>query len=431
MPALRSAAPHLSTFGRLTLPRAFGPVLIALLLLLLWTTPSASAQAATGTIRGTVTNGSLDNKPVPGQTVTLLPVSAAGPGERTTATSAEDGTFVFEGQSTANTQQYVAWVEYEGARYQVGPFQFDANSSEKTVDITIYEPTATDPGINIARNAIVLVPNPQQRQLGVIELFELVNPAKQAYIGKPAAANTANQRASAIFSLPDGAHDLQILSGIQVNALIQMPGGYADSLPVPPGTHQIVVQYFIDYEDNGLLFTKPFSYDTGEVDVLLVDGKWTLNADGFKPNGTVNEGGQTYQAYQGMNFKAGQPMRLVVTGAGLTTEQLGNRELIQWGIGGLIALVVVGGVGVPLLRRRRKPKIAGTLRPAPAVTAALAETAEHSIGAREDERQDLLDMIADLDDRHDAGEIGDDEWERLRAAKKAALIELIREARGI
>ncbi|GIW06747.1 MAG: hypothetical protein KatS3mg060_1552 [Dehalococcoidia bacterium] len=107
-------------------------------------------------------------------------------------------------------------------------------------------------------------------------------------------------------------------------------------------------------------------------------------------------------------------------------------------MGGGILLVTVAAVAVPLLRRRGKPLAAAVpdanraVSPPPAArTGPIAAGSADVPEPQADEREALVSAIADLDDRYEAGEIGEEEWRRLRQAKKAALVALIREIRGI
>ncbi|GIW06746.1 MAG: hypothetical protein KatS3mg060_1551 [Dehalococcoidia bacterium] len=209
-----------------------------------------------GVVTGRVVNGSADGAAVPGVAITLLPVTNAGPGQRLNATSASDGTFRFDGLPTGSGQFFVVWAEFEGARYQQGPLQFPAGGSELTVDLAVYSPIETDPGIRLTRQVVIIVPAPQQRQLTVLTLADVVNPSNQAYIGRP----VGQQRQTLRFGLPAGSRSLQVLEGMQVNAVTQTMDGFADTLPIKPGQSTVVFQYLVDYLDNGLLFTLPTYY---------------------------------------------------------------------------------------------------------------------------------------------------------------------------
>ncbi|GIW11125.1 MAG: hypothetical protein KatS3mg061_2182 [Dehalococcoidia bacterium] len=395
--------------------------LVALGLLMLLAAMPALAQGV-GTLSGRVTDGSADRAPVAGLTVTLLPVSNTGPGQRQQTTTGPDGSYHFSGLNTASGQFYVVWTEYEGARFQEGPLQFAPGSSTLTQDLTVYTPTENDPGLRVLRNAIVIVPAPAQRQLTVLQLVDLENPSSQAWVGRPVGQGRQTLR----FGLPASARGLQVLAGLQVNAVVQTADGFADTLPVSPGGREVVFQYLVDYLDNGILFTLPVHYPTEQVRVLLADGDWRLTADGLRPAGMVEQGGQRFQQYQGERFAAGQEIRLVIQGAGLTGQVLDDRTLVTAGVGGAIALVTTLAVAVPLLRRRRRQVSPGKRRVASAPPGATRPPEP-----RADEREALIAAIADLDDRHEAGELNDEEWQRLRAAKKEALIALIREVRGI
>jgi hypothetical protein len=392
---------------------------------------TAGAQGG-GVVSGRVVNGSLGGIPAAGVAVTLLPVTNAGPGQRLSTTSGPDGGFRFEGLPSGSGQFFVIWAEFEGARYQQGPLQFPAGASELTVELPVYTPTETDPGIRLTRQVVVIVPAPAQRQLTVLTLADIENPSNQAFVGR----QVGQQRQTLRFGLPAGSRSLQVLEGIQVNAVAQTADGFADTLPVKPGQSTVVFQYLVDYLDNGLLFTLPTYFPIDELSLLLAEGDWTLTADGVQPGGIVDQGGRRFRSYVARNLAAGQQIRAVIQGQGLTSQALANQTLFTAAVGGGIMAVTVASVAIPVLRRRRRSDSSprrGERRSAPRapLVDAVPVPPESASEPRGEEREALLAAIADLDDRHEAGELPDEEWERLRAAKKAALVALIRDVRGI
>jgi hypothetical protein len=394
--------------------------------------PSARAQAP-GVVSGRVVNGSVGGTVVEGVPVTLLPVTNAGPGQRLSTSTGPDGGFRFDGLPTGAGTYYVVWAEFQGARFQQGPLQFAPGAAELPVELTVYTPTETDPGIRLARQVVVIVPSPAQRQLNVVTLVEVENPSPYAYLGP----QVGQQRQTLRFGLPAGSRSLQVVEGIQVNAVTRTNDGFADTLPIRPGLTTVVFQYLVDYVDNGLLFSLPTYYPTQELSILLAEGDWALTADRVRRAGTVEQDGRRFQSYTATNLEPGHEIRAVIQGQGLTSQALANQSLFTAAVGGAIVLVTVVAVATPLVRRRRSRSTARPASPAarggqrahspPQVETRPAPVSE----PRADEREALIAAIADLDDRHEAGEISDEEWTRLRAAKKAALVALLREVRGI
>lgn len=394
--------------------------------------PMATAQE-TGVLLGRVVNGSAGGVAVADVPVTLLPVTNTGPGQRQSTTTGSDGRFRFDGLSTGAGSYFVVWAEFEGARYQQGPFQFAPGATELPVELAVYLPTETDPGIRLTRQVVVIVPSPAQRQLNVVTLVDVDNPSPYAYIGP----QVGQQRQTLRFGFPAGSRGLQVIEGIQVNAVARTADGFADTLPVRPGQTTIVFQYLVDYLDNGLLFRLPTYHPTQELSILLAEGDWTLTADRLRRGGMVEQGGQRFQSYTATSLEPGQEIRAVIQGQGLTSQALANQTLFTVAVGGAIAVVTVVAVATPLVRRRRSRADA---RPRPRTVLASQSVQAPprgeappslTIEPRAEERDALIAAIADLDDRHEAGELSDEEWARLRAAKKAALVVLLREVRGI
>ncbi|MCS7001830.1 MAG: hypothetical protein NZ518_03175, partial [Dehalococcoidia bacterium] len=309
-----------------------------------------------GVIRGAVVNGAKDNAPVTDLTVTLMPVSAMGPGQRQTTQLSSDGAFQFTGLSTAPGQSYVLWTEYQGARYQLEPMRFDSTSAERVVTLTVFEATTTDPGIAITRNTIVILPQPSDKTLGVLEMIEANNPSKSTYVGKPQPGLPPDRPVSLMSSWPKGSGNLQILQGIHVNGLATTDRFYGSSLPMTPGTTNIMAQYTVDYTERTATFAKTILYPTSEFHVLVADGRWTMSGPAnLVYRGDIEESGRKFRVYTANNLTPDQPIQLAITGDGLAPTFWDELPVLPGLIGAIVLFGIVGGAAVPILRRRRHP----------------------------------------------------------------------------
>ena len=138
---------------------------------------------------------------------------------------------------------------------------------------------------------------------------------------------------------------------------------------------------------------------------LLVENKGLkASSDTLAGGQSVNYNSTNYLQYGGKDIAANTPVTLNLTGL----AKSGNSAL-KWG--GIAAAILVLGVGLgyPLSRRRRVPaKVEGQ-------------------APRSSERQELLMMLAKLDDDYEAGVLGEAEYNARRAQIKQRLVEMSRQ----
>jgi len=167
-------------------------------------------------------------------------------------------------------------------------------------------------------------------------------------------------------------------------------GGWADTWVVRPGnsTLSLMVQYTLPYED-GASVSHLLKYPTTTINLPLPDVGVSLDLDdGWVPGQQAAMGGGSFTSYTMSNLAAGSELTMAFEGrprlvAGATTVERDNTtELL---VGGLVAVAVIGIAVVLISRWRREPE-------------------------EELDRDELLELIAGLDDAYEMGEIAEDEY---------------------
>ncbi|TAK32640.1 MAG: hypothetical protein EPO21_14925 [Chloroflexota bacterium] len=381
---------RLSVFG------LFGSTVAALLTLLVLTAP---VSADGGVLEGRLKNGTAGAVLPAGLDVTLT-ASGAEAGSNLIQRAKVDGQGSFRFTLDATTgYTYTLTTLYQEVEYRSPPVSFAAAETAKQIELTVYETTESDAALTIEVAHTVLEPDPQDQAAWAVEAAVILNSGDRTYIGNPQ-RSLDGKRATLLFSWPDGSQHLQPMQGLDVDRLIEVNNGFADTAPVLPGKHEVGYTYMVPIQNGAVSFARAVDYPTKRFTALVVDTGGRIDGGALSRGEPADVDGKRYQVFTGQNLAPGSPITLNLSGipSGRTTS---TSMLIIALVAG--ALAVAAGVAVYIWRGRS----AGVLT--------RQSTAD---------RDRLLADLAELDDSFEAGEIDEEEYQAERAMRKRQLAEL-------
>jgi hypothetical protein len=399
--------------------------------------PAAMAAAKDG-ISGTVVNGTTD-APAANQEVTLSLFDQQTQTGTSTATTDADGAFSFAAPPEG-TQGYQVSTTYADVIFRSPPTQYTPGQPAE-VTLNVYETTTDAADVTLA-SWIVWV-DQEGEGAAVQHDLQWSNGGDSAYVGEQTAPD--GSPITTQVPLEPGASNPQFL-GLYLDTPGQTLGDrYVNSQALVPGDSSATVRYNVS--DLSQL-TLPVTLPTTTLQLFVPTGV-TVTAEGLTTSGEVTDRGITYQVFNAQNLKAGDTLRVELSG--LTGG--GARSPLLWVGIGIVVIAALGGIVAWLLLRRRArrqqpvrkgavqrgrqpqdPAKNGRPRQTPAarraeLVAAAAYDSDDDTEVDVDEQFDLLiDEIAALDLAHEKGLIEQDSYETLRAAAKGRLLRL-REAR--
>lgn len=402
--------------------------LIALgIIILLRGVAVATAADAPGIMKGAVVNKTAGGDSISGQQVTLVTYSGSAEKGSQTATLDAQGQFSFQGLGVTPDLAYQLQFQYKGVDYGAHPVSFPAGSTEQTAELAVFEPTADQGMVKSTARHYLLQPEPGG--LMVSEIVILKNGSDRVYVGstevQPGLKETLR------IELPAEATDVQFGQGMTKTRVVQLPGGYADTLPIFPGDGQRIFRYKIPATGDSAVLSTRLSMATDRVSALAPDNGIQLSATGLPERGSRDMQGAKSLLLSGQNLPAGTELRITVdqlskagtvaSAAGAVAPQPSSQMTPLALVGGAAVLGVVAA-GVVLVRRRRAgdgPRDDDSFD----VPEQLDDAPESQ--ALETERERLVAAIARLDDDHEQGKLGSEEYGRLRAEKKQQLLRLV------
>ena len=374
-------------------------ILLGILFMVGLAAPVFGDEPGVGILEGQIINGTAGGASVAGVKVNL-DVLRNGAEQTPSVTVADsEGSFIFAHLATDAAYSYKVSATFQGAAYESDPVTFSAGSTSISANITVYNATKNDGAISVALAHTILYP--QDGSTLVKEYYLFTNSGDQTYIGP--VQGSAN--GTLLFSLPPGATEFTPTIGAMDNI-----GGnnIVDTTPVLPGMHEVAYSYKLNRSLANLTFTLKIIYTTSRFDFLIQGEDYSAASDQLAPDDAMVISNVKYTHLSGQNLRPGTSLAIRLSAASSTAGR-GSLWLV------IIGAVILIGAGIGsfyVIRRNRR---------APVVI-------QDNLTQR---RAQLLDEIAELDDRFEDGSIKEEYYRKLRDAKKAELSELTRKQKGV
>ena len=266
------------------------------------------------TIEGRIVNGTEGGGSVEGVRVVLVEKAPAA--QETSSTAADaDGRFRFDDVVYDPQTLYGLTVQRLGVVYG-GPLDL-SSGPPPLVEITVYDAASNEANIAVGSSSLLIAGvDPGTRTVSVLEIVTLRNDGDVAYVPGPDPMSLLR------FSLPTGATELAVDTSLLAADFVQVDRGFALTVGVPPGTHEIMFGYRFPYSGSETSFVKTFRYGADEVRVLAPEGVAELSVDGLGASGTAAIGERSYTVYEG---SAPRGERVSVSLGALPQPSVGQR----------------------------------------------------------------------------------------------------------
>lgn len=354
----------------------------------------ASAQ---GTIEGQVVNKTPNGKGVADISVELKTLQQGQDKGSVTTRTDSQGRFRFAGLSTEPAYIYGVTLNYQEADYDSGDMSFKAGETAKNVEIAVWDATDSGQGIKIGTSHVVV--QFEGDGLKVTEYYRVENPGDKTYVGSKV-VSSLGKKETLRFVLPPGAQVQHLALGLKECCVSLENGALVDTMGITPGIREVAFVYATTFSSprHVLPIVAPLPIDG--LDVVVEDKGIQVSSSRLSPPQSMNIENLQVLVMSARKIERGERVETVLTG--LPTAGLASS--LRWLGIGLMAAALAFGVAYPLLRRRH---------------ATVAVSAQG-------ERYRLLEEVAKLDDSFEAGQIGQDEYDRLRSTKMARLMALSR-----
>lgn len=346
--------------------------------------PAMRATTEKGRLVGRISNRSQGGILIPNLEVFLEKYVNQNLTEKVRTLTDRDGYFQFVDLLLTPENSYRVALKYQGVDYSGHPFSFAQGENLKTMEIGVYD--ATDKPEKIKINMKHIFIDIEEGVLKVTEALSIENFGNTTY------------RGPLHFSLLKGFENLQFGRGIDTCCSEIKESGFSENVPFYPGRKEVTYSYQLKYDSPRYLFTPIIDYLTENLDLMIRDLGIKLESKRLVFISAVEMGEKKYLRLSARELLPNENVEVKISGLPLGPERYRLYVLIFAG------LIVLFGLAYPFIRR--KPVTIG----------------ESGEVGQMGEKEELLKEIAELDDRYAAGEIGTEEYEKLRRKKKKILV---------
>ncbi|MCB8965562.1 MAG: c-type cytochrome [Ardenticatenaceae bacterium] len=379
----------------------------------------ANAPIEAATINGVVMNATT------GTAVADVPVLLRGftpdiqQSLALTTTADVNGAYSFDISMVAPDLVYLISVSYDDLSFSSDVGQLSQSETIIDLPVTVYDQT-TDPAVvNVAQVHIVLE-FLSEETVQVTELYVFENQANAVFVGESGNPDLGTVQ----LGIPDTAQGVtfeRAFSGmdsfIAATEVIQTGDGYADTVPLRPGrsTSSLIANYALAY-DKGVEFSHLMPYAVTNATVILPDAGVELTNDGWAEQTQQTMGGM-FLSYARQNLPAGSTLTVQLEGepqeiASTTGSSVAapRNQTLELAIGGVALAAVLGGAYF-VIRGRQTADDEDEYE----------EEEEDALVGNGRNADELIQLIAELDNAFANGDIDEADYQAQRADLKAEL----------
>lgn len=359
--------------------------------------PPGAASPAAGSVAGRVINGTGGAGIPAGLEVTLHGFDDQAEVVTRTTRVDRQGAYAFDEVENAPGRLFVVTVLYQGVLYGTEIAHMPEAGASTDIPLTIYEAT-TDPSAARIDRLHLLLQFPSEDTVEVVELWLVSNS------GDRTVATTEGEGLLQV-SLPPGAGQLSFDEGERFR---DVPGGFVDTFPLRPGdgSGQLTFSYQLPYPRR-LELERTFPLAVAAAVILAPDDGPTVSGPGVIDAGVRQVGEIVLHQYEVGPIPAGEPVALTLAGRPPSASGGGGLSVTPSSVlGAAVLLVSLAAAGWWLRRpgsrtRHAMPDAAGS------------------------QAQEVLAAIARLDEDHEAGRIGEEDYQRRRLDLKRRAVEFL------
>ena len=311
--------------------------LVVTLTLLTLATPRPTLAAEPGAIRGRIINGTADALVPSGLTATLdgFRRTERLPGRLVAV--APDGLFEVDPVESGPEYAYVLTVVYDGATYSSRVLTVP-DGAVVEASLIVYEVTHDDPGISL-ESITRLLRRQTADALSVVEIAEIAVPGDRTYVPQAQPGVQPTLR----FAVPEGAFDLQPISGFAPQDVVIGGPGFAVFAPLAPGVQSLVFGYQLAVPDGVASFDWRLALPAGTVRLLSEAGALETDVRGLDAVGEDAFGDLTVQLWETRDAPQGASFAVRVRDASMPgiVRAIRATTADRWGI-------IASGVAVAL-----------------------------------------------------------------------------------
>jgi len=309
------------------------------------------------------------------------------------AQSLADGTFLFSDAPFDANLQYAVMATFEDVTYFSDVVPMDITSMQVTVDVPVYESTSQLTNVQVDQMHVLF--DFAEDGMETKEIYILSNTGERTV--KDVYQLDADKTGTLEFPLPSDA-DFVFFKPDDQDRFVKLDGRFADTYPMLPGANsaQIMINYLVPFTDGRTYnYTAPLNIVSMNF-LVEEESNVTLQGEGLAgPEQMTLDDGKSYLVYSYAHLRAGESLNIIFTGNGETNKVAGS-SFPPVAMGVAVLGLALMGFGI---WRWRKP-----------------DNLQYADEEQADDTplDDLILKIAQLDEKHELGQLDAQEHQRQR-----------------
>jgi len=252
-----------------------------------------------------------------------------------TTTLADDGSYQFSEIEMPVGRVFLTTIDYDGWTY--GSEIAEVQEGDQTIElpIEVYETTTDTTGL-FADRLHMFFEQLDENTLRVVELFIISNSGNNTVVATEEGTPVLN------FSLPAEAANLEFQDGIIGDRYVITEDGFGDTLPIRPGmgNYQVLFSYEMPFQSKfDLVHT--INLQTDALVLLVPEDSVEIKGENIEDAGVRDMQGVIYHMYNGSSLKAGDELRLSITGqrASIVNSISSSGVMIGFAVLGIVLII--------------------------------------------------------------------------------------------
>ncbi len=370
-------------------------------------------------VSGTVRNGTLGGEVPVGLEVLLHRFGDEGQIDVVATLTQEDGSYTFQAVEAAENSAYAVVTNFQGVPYSAA---VPPPVGSESIELVVYETLQSIDIIRLEADIMLIDRGADKSRLSALEAVGIMNDGDHTFV--PDLEQPANFNFMR-FSLPEGAINLDVGSDLPGGEIINIGTGFALTAPVKPGRHQVTYTYVVPYSGSSTLITRSFPMGVDTFGLLVRADLGSVESTQLVEQQQVDIGGITYASWESEKLAPGQRVSYRISGLptpswwGKTKESFADGQALRIGLPETLAAVLIAMLTYALVSHRRRNDAS------PAAPESSEQGLGHLEGIDDMDEDQMVQMIAHLDDLYEQEWIDEEEYQRSRQIAKDHLLRTV------
>jgi hypothetical protein len=291
------------------------------------------AEASAVTVTVEVINDTPGGTPVAGDEAFLKVVHHGQLVKEFTGKVDADNKIIFADVPAEAHNVALARVKHQGMMFNSQTVSLPENRATRSLKVFVYDVSEDKSKLSVPVHHILI-----KAEQGVLQVNEYIQLKNASGMAITSGEKIEDQPVVLDISLPKGFKDIQYLSYLVENAIVETEDGFFDTMAVPPGDNHLTFSYSIDIDSKDIDFSKKITLPTSSMIISAELGQATLQGLGQPTSQAFASDGTPKNYYKVTDLEKDSVLTFQLTGFNVASA---NKDWIISIVVFAVVLVIV------------------------------------------------------------------------------------------